>query len=115
MYIALIGSIINLILNIYLIPKYELVGAAYATFISYFMILIISYLMSRNSFRNSFNPEFLLKTFTIIVIGMIIVTFLNDYIENKFIIIIISSLFYLISAYKYIFKFLKPYILKLYF
>ena len=46
-YIALLGSIITLVLNILLIPVMGYMGSAIAVFICFFVMVIISYLMGR--------------------------------------------------------------------
>lgn len=38
---AAIGAVVNIVLNLLLIPKYSAMGAAVATFISYFVVMII--------------------------------------------------------------------------
>lgn len=46
-YIALIGAAITLIFNIVLIPKFDYLGAAWTTFICYFSMMVISYLLGQ--------------------------------------------------------------------
>jgi len=41
-WITILGAVINILLNLILIPKYKLYGAAFATVITYFIILLIS-------------------------------------------------------------------------
>jgi O-antigen/teichoic acid export membrane protein len=50
-YIASIGAVITIILNIILIPKIGYTGSAWATFICYGTMVIISYFYGRKYFR----------------------------------------------------------------
>lgn len=61
-YRTLAGAIINVILNLILIPKYSIYGAAYATFLSQF---VASYLF--NAFNKKLYHTFLLQTNAILL------------------------------------------------
>ena len=50
MYISIASGIFNLILNFIFIPIYGYFGAAYATVITYFLMLLLKYYFSRNEF-----------------------------------------------------------------
>jgi O-antigen/teichoic acid export membrane protein len=54
-YIIALGAILNIILNIALIPKYGMLGAAYASFVSYMCINVISYRVSQRLFHIPFD------------------------------------------------------------
>lgn len=56
--IYLIGAIINIILNLILIPTHGLYGAAYATIASYFVMLVLSCSIAKE-IRSKLNFEFL--------------------------------------------------------
>ena len=43
----MVGAVANIILNFILIPKYEIYGAAVATFASYFIVFVIRAFMSK--------------------------------------------------------------------
>ena len=49
--IAIIGAFLIVILNVFLIPRYGFIGAAWANFISNLAILVISYLWGRKIYR----------------------------------------------------------------
>jgi len=115
MYILLFGSIINLILNIYLIPRIELIGASYATLSSYFIILIVSFIISRKLLKVEIDLNILTKTVMFLGIGLIICVLLNRYVDNDLIIMASFIISYSILAYKYNYNTLKPFLSKLYF
>jgi O-antigen/teichoic acid export membrane protein len=46
-FIALSSMILNVILNLILIPKFGVLGAVYSTLVSYFNMAVVSYLLSR--------------------------------------------------------------------
>jgi len=56
------GMIVNVILNLYLIPEYGITGAAYATFISYFVATFSFALMYHNE-KVRINFRIMLKSF----------------------------------------------------
>lgn len=58
--ITLSAAALNIILNIILIPKYKIMGAAYATTISYLLIFISTNLFSEKSYPIHFNQKKLL-------------------------------------------------------
>jgi len=52
--IYLIGAILNFVLNLFLIPLFDVVGAAISTLITYFFIFIITYLITKKYFKFNF-------------------------------------------------------------
>ncbi len=50
-YISIIGAVITLILNVILIPRYGYMGSAWATFVCYLAMVIISYLLGRRFYH----------------------------------------------------------------
>ena len=73
MYILCIGSVINIVLNIYMIPKLGIVGAAYATVIAYLIVFMMSIIMSRKLIPNTFNIAILVKTVIILLISVLVI------------------------------------------
>lgn len=115
MYILLFGSLINLFLNIYLIPRFELLGAAYATLLSYFIILFASFFVSRKLLKVVIDFKIIIKTVLFLSIGMIICILLNRIGFNDFILMAIFILSYSSLAFKYNYNVLRPFLAKLYF
>jgi len=67
--IAISGAIVTIALNIILIPKYGYIGAAWANFICYLMMVIISYFWGRKIFPVPYNiPKIFAYTIFAIVI-----------------------------------------------
>ena len=115
MYVLFFGSFINLLLNIFLIPRVELLGAAYATFASYIIILLISLLISRKLLKVSIDIKILIKTGLFLVIGLIISKVFSMLGFNDFISMAIFISCYGVLTFKYNYKDLKHYFIKLYF
>ena len=115
MYILFFGSFINLILNIFLIPRLELLGAAYATFISYVIILLISLLVSRKLLKVAIDIKILIKTGLFLVAGLIISIAFSRSGFNDFIVMAIFISCYGVLTFKYNYKDLKSYFIKFYF
>ncbi len=56
-YIAIMGAIITIVLNIILIPHFTYVGAAWTTFICYFLMMMVSYFMGQKHFFIPYNKR----------------------------------------------------------
>jgi O-antigen/teichoic acid export membrane protein len=102
-----IGALINIILNIILIPKYSLYGAAIATLITYFIMGVLMYFYIRKEFFK-FKVRFISSLVGVIVMGLILIRILH---LHLFWIIGISGVVYgliiLLSntkLYKYVLK-----------
>ena len=109
MYILLFGSIVNLFLNIYLIPIFDVLGAAYATMLSYSIILFISYFLGTNLLEVKINYDVLIRTIISMSI-VIIFCFILDYFGfNDFILFFIFSFGYIFLFYRYIYNILEPF------
>lgn len=63
MYIIIVGAIINIILNILFIPNYGIIGAAFSTFASFFIIFIIEYKFAKLYYFIDFDFRLILKAF----------------------------------------------------
>lgn len=67
------GSILNIGFNILLIPKYGIIGAAYATIIAYIIIFILSVIYSKNLIRIDIQFSVLVKALFFLFISIAIV------------------------------------------
>lgn len=90
--IAGLGAIINIVLNLLLIPKYSLYGAGTATLITYFVMFIIMYVYIQKKIL-AFS---LFKNLAFALIGSLILFFFIPYIIHLhlFFIIMLSALVY---------------------
>ncbi len=100
-YITLVGAVINVVANVVLIPKYSLVGAAYATLFSYMAMAIGLYFVSQRFYKIDYEIAKVLRIIGLIVVSSIIYFYLfysNElFFINKFILLVffISMLFIL--------------------
>jgi len=115
MYILFFGSFINLLLNIFLIPRIELLGAAYATFLSYFIILLISLLISRKLLKVAIDIKIFIKTGMFLIFGLTISIVFSKFGFNDFISMAIFISCYGVLTFIYNYKYLRPYFIKFYF
>jgi O-antigen/teichoic acid export membrane protein len=53
-WIAIFGAVINIVLNIILIPSFSLYGAAASTLVTYLLMLILSLIFAKVTIKNSF-------------------------------------------------------------
>ncbi|MCU6708773.1 oligosaccharide flippase family protein [Paenibacillus sp. J5C_2022] len=91
--ITILGAIINLILNLILIPEYGFVAAAYTTLVSFFIMLCFHrYNLKRISENRYFNDVIINSLIVIVVIFSVIVQFSYEYTFLRVILIIIVLL-----------------------
>jgi O-antigen/teichoic acid export membrane protein len=68
LYISLVGAVITIVANYYLIPKYSYVGAAIVTFMAYFSMVVLSYIWGQKNYPI---PYKLGKILAYIVMGIL--------------------------------------------
>lgn len=115
MYILFFGSLINLILNFILIPRIELIGASYATLSSYFIILLVSFFISRNYLKVKIDILIIAKTIMFLGCGLIFSIILGRYFQNEVLSMVAFLIIYITLAFKFNYHSLKPFLSKLYF
>jgi O-antigen/teichoic acid export membrane protein len=90
MYISIIGAIITIVLNLWLIPIFEYMASAWVTLISYFTITVISYFLGRKYYPVPYRIGRI--TYYIIVPVLIYIILQQFSIDNKLIKYTIHSL-----------------------
>ena len=101
-YILLLGSAINIVLNIIMIPYFGLIGALYSTFLAYLFILIISIILGNYFIRINFPYLLLLKVLFNLFICFIVLEQISNIVSSTTSIIVLLLLYPLIlfSLYK---------------
>lgn len=103
--VSIVGLIVNTILNIILIPKFEMMGAALSTLFTYIVMFAYLYYRSQQLFRLDFEVKKLVTISMLTVISYFAVFFLqNTFNFSEGIILIISIIilaFYIIFAIKF--------------
>lgn len=79
LYSTLIGAIGNIILNFLLIPRWEAVGAAIATLLSYIIVFVIRLIQSRKLIAIKFNLVRDILTFVCVFAQMLVASLELDY------------------------------------
>ena len=92
--IALIGAVITIVLNIVLIPHIGYMGSAWATFICYFSMMIISYTLGQKYFKVKYDIKSML-IYTVIALA-IYFGFENMSFDNNILKYSVSTLFLLV-------------------
>ena len=71
-YIAITGAVVTIVLNILLIPEIGYLGSAWATFVCYLLMMLISYFWGRKVFPVSYdiNRIFIYTSFALILYGI---------------------------------------------
>jgi O-antigen/teichoic acid export membrane protein len=102
-WITIFGAVITILLNILWIPKYGYVGSAWATFICYLSMMLISYFMGQKYFPVPYDVRkiaiFILVITTLTIISMVS----NQYLPNLWMKIALST-FLFVSYTIYILK-----------
>lgn len=105
LFVGIVGALINIILNLLLIPKYSLYGAAFATVITYFiMFLLVFVFTSRNTQIKPFDTKIFWSLIGIILSsGLMILTISYSPIYNFPILYLIAvgAIVYCIYFYFY--------------
>jgi O-antigen/teichoic acid export membrane protein len=102
--LTIIATVSNIGLNILLIPKYDMYGAAYATLISYTIVSILYYFLSQKLIKINYNYKKIMGSI-IIFVGALNLELLIDKMNYNFLFLIIAKLFIvLITGFLY-FKF----------
>ena len=97
-YILFLGSIINIVLNIFLIPIFGLMGALYSTFLAYLFILVFSIILGRQFIEINFPYLVFLKVIFNLFICFIILEQIS-HLVNPIMSIIILFFLYLLNLF----------------
>lgn len=91
---TIIAAVINIVLNIILIPIFEAQGAAIATFFSYFIVWLVRLLDTRKIIKLDINIKSDILSYLLITLQIIItlVDFQNSFIISGFILLLIVIL-----------------------
>lgn len=105
--IAFSGAFISITLNVFLIPKYGYLGSAWASFFSYLVMMVLSFLIGRKYYKIEYD---LLNIFFYFIIALsiyfvnIVIRELTDYYNFVNILLIVSFLITIIKKEKIDFK-----------
>lgn len=103
-----IATIINIILNIVLIPNIKIIGAVVSTLISYIVYIILSIRLSKNLFEVKSNNKNILIIILLNFITFIIVYILSKVLPSKLLInVIIGGISYLLIYSLMLYIFIK--------
>ena len=97
----IIGAIVNIALNLLLIPYFDAYGAAIATLISYFIIYILCIILIKRYIKLKLNKKTIVFNHILLLLQMILAIFGNKYLFIQLMILLVL----LISNYKMIFSF----------
>ncbi len=76
-YLAIIGAVITLVLNFILVPKIGYLGAAWATFICYLSMMILSYFLGQKYYKIKYD----LKSIGMYFVIAVLIFFIKQYIN----------------------------------
>ena len=84
LFIGLIGAVLNIVLNYFLIEKFGILGAAYATCISYFVIFCLSFWIGRSILTIPIPLLETVKVLSVFASCVLILYLLNTYLWELF-------------------------------
>lgn len=90
--ITMIGALLNIILNYFMIPIWSYVGASIATVVTELIILMISYKLATPTIYNIHTSQFPKNAISIIISGIIMGIFIQYFYDNNILIIILVSM-----------------------
>ncbi len=99
-YISTFGAVVTLVLNFVLVPIMGYMGAAWATLICYFLIMLVSYILGQKHYPINYDLKKILTYLGLALILYLISEILK--IETKSLKLIINSIFvviYMLSVY----------------
>jgi O-antigen/teichoic acid export membrane protein len=102
--ITFIGAIITLSINFLFIPYYGYIACAWATFMSYGIMMIVSYLLGQKYYKINYNLRSIF-VFTLLALGLYFISCLYNEINNigikvilnNFLLILFATVFYLLE------------------
>lgn len=98
LYISLVGAVFTIVMNIILIPKYSYMASAWVSMMTYFIIMIISYLLGQKFYPIPYNLKRMgayLGTSLILVYLSFYVFKQNIYIGNGFLILFLIGIYFM--------------------
>ncbi|MBN1150678.1 polysaccharide biosynthesis C-terminal domain-containing protein [candidate division WOR-3 bacterium] len=105
-YSTLIGIVLNLTLDIFLIPKFKLQGAAIATMVSFSVMFIINMVLSQRLYKIPYRIKFNLISFTPwVLLCLFWNSFFVNYLGSTIQIVLILSLYIFINNKTHVFSF----------
>ncbi len=109
---VILGTVLNIGLNVVLIPKFGALGAGYASLISYIFIVIFNYTKG----KKTFNANFRISYVYIVTAFLLLTAFINSIIcvnilvsSIKISIILVGTAFLLLSQKHHLFSLLKQF------
>jgi O-antigen/teichoic acid export membrane protein len=74
-----VGAILTIVINVAFIPKYSYMASAWASFIAYATMMVLSYIWGQKNYAIPYN----LKKNLAYIIASIIIVFLSFYLFNR--------------------------------
>ena len=91
-------ALLNILLNIWLIPRYGFMGAAWATFVSYVALAYMNYRIANPLMPVEYQWGRIFASFAVVVVGMAVVWFVGPLAARIGLVIAIGALLYCICG-----------------
>ncbi len=93
------GALVNVVANILLIPKFNILGAAFATFLSYFVMSVMIYIANQKYYHIQFEVDKLVKIFILNALFLSVFYYQIDIIKSSIVLPFISMLVFIILIF----------------
>ncbi|MDE5977916.1 MAG: polysaccharide biosynthesis C-terminal domain-containing protein, partial [Turicibacter sp.] len=101
---TILAATMNIILNIYVIPRYGIIGASFTTVISYFLMLLFHYLVVVIGMKHRDFPDYYMWISILIIFISVLMTYL---VIHHFILRCILGIVILLAYLLYIYYFVR--------
>lgn len=98
-YLALLGVVLNISLNLYFIPIHKAYGAAFATLITQYLVGLGHILLAVYFMKIYFRPRLILSIISFSALGIVGVIFIKNIMLHWFFVFLLSALFLLILGW----------------
>lgn len=108
MYFSVVGALITIVFNVVMIPKIGFMASAWATLVTYFCMVLLSYFIGKKHYPVSYNIK-KISVYVIISIALCLVSFLKfrENVFMSFVLLVFFGLIIFVNERKEIIKILK--------
>jgi O-antigen/teichoic acid export membrane protein len=96
MYFSIIGAILTIVLNLWLIPKIGFIGSAWATLVAYGTMMVLSYFVGKKHYPVNYNLKKIANYLiaSILICGISFLNFRGNFWISTFLLLIFTGIIY---------------------
>lgn len=97
LYISVVGAVITIVMNFVLIPKYSYMGSAWVSMLTYFVMMVISYVLGQKYYPIPYDLKRII-TYLLVSVLLVVLSFWvfdrNIYIGNAMLLVFFAGIIY---------------------